>query len=47
MLRGSSGFYFYTIFEHGGGWLGINIIEAQLGFKLNNGNVPAQSNWNF
>ncbi|CAM0874373.1 unnamed protein product [Alopecurus aequalis] len=35
MLRGSSGFYCYAIFEHAGDWPALNITEARLAFKLN------------
>uniref|UniRef100_A0A0A9DC74 Uncharacterized protein n=1 Tax=Arundo donax TaxID=35708 RepID=A0A0A9DC74_ARUDO len=37
MLKGSSGFYCYAIFEHAGGWPALNITEARLAFKLNTG----------
>ncbi|CAM0151317.1 unnamed protein product [Urochloa decumbens] len=35
MLKGSSGFYCYAIFEHTGKWPAMNISEARLAFKLN------------
>lgn len=35
MLKGSSGFYCYAIFEHAGDWPALNITEARLVFKLN------------
>ncbi|XP_047055399.1 rhamnogalacturonate lyase B-like [Lolium rigidum] len=35
MLRGSSGFYCYAIFEHANSWPALNITEARLAFKLN------------
>ncbi|RLM99730.1 rhamnogalacturonate lyase-like isoform X1 [Panicum miliaceum] len=35
MLKGSSGFYCYAIFEHAGNWPAMNISEARLAFKLN------------
>jgi len=34
MLKGSSGFYCYAIFEHAGDWPALNITEARLVFKL-------------
>ncbi|KAL1569703.1 rhamnogalacturonan endolyase [Salvia divinorum] len=34
MLRGSSGFYAYAIFEHLEGWPALNIDRARLAFKL-------------
>jgi rhamnogalacturonan endolyase len=37
MLRGSSGFYCYAIFEHDGDYPALNISEARLVFKLNTG----------
>ncbi|CAL4993136.1 unnamed protein product [Urochloa decumbens] len=37
MLRGSSGFYCYAIFEHAGDYPALNITEARLVFKLNTG----------
>ncbi|RCV36705.1 hypothetical protein SETIT_8G003600v2 [Setaria italica] len=35
MLKGSSGFYCYAIFEHTSNWPAMNISEARLAFKLN------------
>ena len=35
VLKGSSGFYCYAIFEHRGSWPAMNISEARLAFKLN------------
>ncbi|CAO2147519.1 unnamed protein product [Urochloa humidicola] len=35
MLKGSSGFYCYAIFEHTGNWPAMTISEARLAFKLN------------
>ncbi|KAF0907270.1 hypothetical protein E2562_015772 [Oryza meyeriana var. granulata] len=35
MLKGSSGFYCYAIFEHASDWPALNISEARLAFKLN------------
>ncbi|XP_066393217.1 uncharacterized protein [Miscanthus floridulus] len=35
MLRGSSGFYCYAIFEHPREWPALNISVARLAFKLN------------
>ncbi|KAL6843243.1 hypothetical protein ACP4OV_026956 [Aristida adscensionis] len=35
MLRGSSGFYCYAIFEHAKDWPALNISVARLAFKLN------------
>ena len=35
MLKGSSGFYCYAIFEHNSSWPALNISEARLAFKLN------------
>jgi rhamnogalacturonan endolyase len=35
MLRGSSGFYCYAIFEHDRAYPALNITEARLVFKLN------------
>uniref|UniRef100_A0A0E0MJA4 rhamnogalacturonan endolyase n=1 Tax=Oryza punctata TaxID=4537 RepID=A0A0E0MJA4_ORYPU len=35
MLKGSSGFYCYAIFEHVTDWPALNISEARLAFKLN------------
>ncbi|OEL24895.1 hypothetical protein BAE44_0014084 [Dichanthelium oligosanthes] len=35
MLRGSSGFYCYAIFEHAREWPALNISVARLAFKLN------------
>ncbi|EAY79828.1 hypothetical protein OsI_34986 [Oryza sativa Indica Group] len=35
MLKGSSGFYCYAIFEHVRDWPALNISEARLAFKLN------------
>ncbi|KAL6660877.1 hypothetical protein ACP70R_000261 [Stipagrostis hirtigluma subsp. patula] len=35
MLRGSSGFYCYAIFEHATDWPALNISVARLVFKLN------------
>ncbi|CAO2144212.1 unnamed protein product [Urochloa humidicola] len=37
MLRGSSGFYCYAIFEHARDYPALNITEARLIFKLNTG----------
>uniref|UniRef100_J3N5T6 rhamnogalacturonan endolyase n=1 Tax=Oryza brachyantha TaxID=4533 RepID=J3N5T6_ORYBR len=37
MLKGSSGFYCYAIFEHLREWPALNISEARLAFKLNTG----------
>uniref|UniRef100_A0A0D9XNS9 rhamnogalacturonan endolyase n=1 Tax=Leersia perrieri TaxID=77586 RepID=A0A0D9XNS9_9ORYZ len=37
MLKGSSGFYCYAIFEHVRDWPALNISEARLAFKLNTG----------
>ncbi|KAJ1275614.1 hypothetical protein BS78_05G148700 [Paspalum vaginatum] len=37
MLRGSSGFYCYAIFEHDRAYPALNITEARLVFKLNAG----------
>ncbi|KAG6403294.1 hypothetical protein SASPL_135511 [Salvia splendens] len=34
LLRGSSGFYSYSIFEHLQGWPALNIDEARIAFKL-------------
>ncbi|KAG6387599.1 hypothetical protein SASPL_152791 [Salvia splendens] len=34
LLRGSSGFYSYSIFEHMEGWPDLNIGEARIAFKL-------------
>ncbi|KAG6397543.1 hypothetical protein SASPL_143712 [Salvia splendens] len=34
VLRGSSGFYAYAIFEHLAGWPALNIDRARLAFKL-------------
>ncbi|KAH6837611.1 Rhamnogalacturonate lyase family protein [Perilla frutescens var. hirtella] len=34
ILRGSSGFYSYSIFEHLEGWPDLNIDEARIAFKL-------------
>ncbi|XP_057807279.1 probable rhamnogalacturonate lyase B isoform X2 [Salvia miltiorrhiza] len=34
LLRGSSGFYSYAIFEHMEGWPDLNIDEARIAFKL-------------
>ncbi|XBH60557.1 hypothetical protein VPH35_115143 [Triticum aestivum] len=34
MLRGGSGFYCYSIFEHAGGWPAVDVSEARLVFKL-------------
>lgn len=34
MLKGSSGFYCYAIFEHANDWPALNITEARLVFKL-------------
>ncbi|XP_002527353.2 rhamnogalacturonate lyase B [Ricinus communis] len=34
MLRGSSGFYSYAIFEHLKEWPGFNLAEARIAFKL-------------
>ena len=34
LLRGSSGFYSYSIFEHMEGWPDLNIDEARIAFKL-------------
>ncbi|XP_021316533.1 probable rhamnogalacturonate lyase B [Sorghum bicolor] len=41
MLRGSSGFYCYAIFEHDRAYPALNITEARLVFKLN----PAKFNY--
>ncbi|CAN6381333.1 unnamed protein product [Urochloa humidicola] len=38
MLRGSSGFYCYAIFEHARDYPALNITEARLVFKLNTQN---------
>ncbi|RCV36340.1 hypothetical protein SETIT_7G310700v2 [Setaria italica] len=35
VLKGSSGFYCYAIFEHASNWPAMNISEARLAFKLN------------
>lgn len=35
MLRGVSGFYSYSIFEHKQGWPDLNVDEARIAFKLN------------
>ncbi|WVZ94116.1 hypothetical protein U9M48_040052 [Paspalum notatum var. saurae] len=35
MLKGSSGFYCYAIFEHTSSWPALNVSEARLAFKLN------------
>ncbi|TVU27112.1 hypothetical protein EJB05_29692 [Eragrostis curvula] len=35
MLKGSSGFYCYAIFEHASDWPALNITEARIAFKLN------------
>ncbi|GJN07079.1 hypothetical protein PR202_ga24872 [Eleusine coracana subsp. coracana] len=35
MLKGSSGFYCYAIFEHTSHWPALNISEARIAFKLN------------
>ncbi|GJM88087.1 hypothetical protein PR202_ga04112 [Eleusine coracana subsp. coracana] len=35
MLKGSSGFYCYAIFEHDSHWPALNISEARIAFKLN------------
>ena len=36
MLKGSSGFYCYAIFEHNSSWPAhLNVSEARLAFKLN------------
>ncbi|KAL6641954.1 hypothetical protein ACP70R_020135 [Stipagrostis hirtigluma subsp. patula] len=35
MLKGSSGFYCYAIFEHPSNWPALNISEARIAFKLN------------
>ncbi|GJN13877.1 hypothetical protein PR202_gb00629 [Eleusine coracana subsp. coracana] len=37
MLKGSSGFYCYSIYEHASGWPAMNISEARIAFKLNTG----------
>jgi rhamnogalacturonan endolyase len=37
MLKGSSGFYCYAIFEHANHWPAMNIAEARITFKLNIG----------
>jgi rhamnogalacturonan endolyase len=37
MLRGSSGFYCYAIFEHARDYPALNITEARLVLKLNTG----------
>ncbi|TVU50723.1 hypothetical protein EJB05_02110 [Eragrostis curvula] len=37
MLKGSSGFYCYAIFEHASNWPALNITEARIAFKLNTG----------
>lgn len=34
MLRGSSGFYSYAIYEHLEGWPDFNIAETRIAFKL-------------
>lgn len=34
MLRGSSGFYSYGIFEHLKGWPSLILEEARIAFKL-------------
>ncbi|GJY99267.1 ribonuclease H-like domain-containing protein, partial [Tanacetum coccineum] len=34
LLRGSSGFYMYAIFEHLTGWLSFNLDESRVVFKL-------------
>ncbi|XP_059281603.1 probable rhamnogalacturonate lyase B [Lycium ferocissimum] len=34
MLRGSSGFYSYAIYEHLEGWPGFNLDETRIAFKL-------------
>nr|ABA96404.1 LG27/30-like gene, putative, expressed [Oryza sativa Japonica Group] len=39
MLKGSSGFYCYAIFEHVRDWPALNISEARLAFKLNTDNL--------
>jgi len=35
MLKGSSGFYCYAIFEHNSSCPALNVSEARLAFKLN------------
>lgn len=34
MLRGSSGFYTYSIYEHLEEWPGFNLGETRIAFKL-------------
>jgi len=34
MLKGSSGFYSYAIYEHLKGWPGFNLDENRIAFKL-------------
>lgn len=34
MMRGASGFYSYSIFEHLQGWPDLDIDEARIAFKL-------------
>lgn len=34
MLRGSSGFYSYGIFQHLKGWPAVNLDEARIAIKL-------------
>lgn len=34
MLRGSSGFYSYAIYEHLEDWPGLNLDETRIAFKL-------------
>ncbi|XP_021972443.1 rhamnogalacturonate lyase B isoform X2 [Helianthus annuus] len=36
LLRGSSGFYSYAIYEHLEGWPGFNLAETRIVFKLRN-----------
>ncbi|TVU50724.1 hypothetical protein EJB05_02111 [Eragrostis curvula] len=37
MLKGSSGFYCYSIYEHASNWPALNISETRIAFKLNTG----------
>jgi rhamnogalacturonan endolyase len=41
MLKGSSGFYCYSIYEHASHWPALNISEARVAFKLNTGKLVA------
>ncbi|XP_075082382.1 uncharacterized protein LOC107822331 isoform X5 [Nicotiana tabacum] len=40
MLKGSSGFYSYAIYEHLEGWPGFNLDETRIAFKLRKDKLP-------